>query len=113
MRPPSPEPALATAADFTACCALLRDGSRTFYAASFLLPRRVREPACALYAFCRIADDAVDVAGGGTSALGELHARLDRIYAGGALPPGIERAFADVVARFDLPRVLPDALLEG
>ena len=53
-------PTLAAAADFGACRALLRGGSRTFHAASFLLPRRVREPACALYAFCRLADDAVD-----------------------------------------------------
>ena len=104
---------MANAADYAACRALLRGGSRTFYAASFLLPRKVREPACALYAFCRIADDAVDIAGGGTAALAALHSRLDHIYAGGPLPLGVERAFADVVARFAIPRALPDALLEG
>jgi len=113
MQPRSPDPAVANAADYAACRALLRGGSRTFYAASFLLPRKVREPACALYAFCRIADDAVDIAGGGTTALAALHSRLDHIYAGGPLPLGVERAFADVVARFAIPRALPDALLEG
>jgi phytoene synthase len=48
--------------DLAACRNLLRGGSRTFYAASLLLPARVRDPAIALYAFCRLADDAVDLA---------------------------------------------------
>ena len=34
--------------------------SLSFHAASRLLPARVRDPALALYAFCRLADDAVD-----------------------------------------------------
>jgi phytoene/squalene synthetase len=46
--------------DLAACRRLLANGSRTFLAASWLLPRAVREPACALYAFCRQADDEVD-----------------------------------------------------
>src|SRR3954465_6390803 len=47
--------------DLAACKALLRKGSRSFAAASLLLPKRVREPAAALYAFCRVADDAIDL----------------------------------------------------
>ena len=113
MPPSSPESRAATAADYAACRTLLRGGSRTFHAASFLLPRKVREPACALYAFCRVADDAVDEAAGGLAALLELNARLDRIYDRDPLPVGVERAFADVVARFAIPRALPEALLEG
>jgi hypothetical protein len=42
--------------------ALMRGGSKTFFAASLLLPARVRDPATALYAYCRLADDAVDTA---------------------------------------------------
>ncbi|HMS81474.1 MAG TPA: squalene/phytoene synthase family protein, partial [Burkholderiaceae bacterium] len=49
------------AADLAACREQLRDGSRTFLAASRLLPASVRDPATALYAFCRSADDAVDL----------------------------------------------------
>jgi phytoene synthase len=113
MPPSSPDSRDATAADYAACRTLLRGGSRTFYAASFLLPRKVREPACALYAFCRVADDAVDEDGGGLAALVELNARLDRIYGRDPLPVGVERAFADVVARFAIPRALPEALLQG
>ena len=47
-------------ADLAACHAAIRTGSLSFHAASKLLPRKVRDPALALYAFCRIADDAVD-----------------------------------------------------
>lgn len=47
-------------ADLAACRARLVHGSRTFLAASWLLPPSVRDPACALYAFCREADDEVD-----------------------------------------------------
>ncbi len=78
MPPRSPDLA---ARDMAACRELLRKGSRSFAAASLLLPGRVRVPATALYAFCRVADDAVDIAGG-AAALDGLRDRLDRAYAG-------------------------------
>ena len=46
--------------DIEACTELMRGGSKSFFAASRLLPARVRAPAIALYAFCRLADDAID-----------------------------------------------------
>ena len=46
--------------DQAACRALLRSGSRSFFLAGLLLPKRVHVPATALYAFCRLADDIVD-----------------------------------------------------
>ena len=39
----------------------MQGGSKTFFAASRLLPPRVRTAAIALYAFCRVADDLVEV----------------------------------------------------
>ena len=68
-------------ADLAACADLLRGGSRSFFAASLLLPRRVHEPATALYAFCRVADDLIDNGGasGDASALSHLRARLDAV----------------------------------
>ena len=48
------------AADLEACQRILAAGSKSFAAASLLLPRRMRAPAAAFYAFCRIADDLVD-----------------------------------------------------
>ena len=113
-----PEAMIIASADRAACRALLRTGSRTFFAASHLLPKRVREPATALYAFCRLADDAVDLedgqqAGGALGATMRLRARLDRAYRGEPLPIAADRAFAETVRRFDIPRELPEALLEG
>ncbi len=101
--------------DYAACSAALRGGSRSFHAASRLLPRRVRDAAIALYAFCREADDAIDdaPAAGRAVALAGLNARLDAIYAGTPAPIAADRAFAGVVARYDIPQALPASLLEG
>lgn len=100
-------------ADVARCRAMLRDGSRTFYAASFLLPAWLREPASALYAFCRQADDSVDVNGGRLQAIATLRRRLDAAYAGAPTANAIDRAFAATVRGFAVPRALPEALLEG
>jgi phytoene synthase len=89
---------------------LLRGGSKTFFAASMLLPRRIYEPAAALYAFCRLADDAIDLDGGHVAG---LRMRLGRAYDGCPLPIPADRALAAVVARHAIPRALPEALLEG
>jgi phytoene synthase len=104
----------ASEADLQACVALMRTGSRTFFAASRLLPARVRASSIALYAFCRVADDMVD---GGDYSLGEamalLNERLDAIYAGEPQDHVEDRALAIVVQRHALPRALLDALLDG
>jgi phytoene synthase len=99
--------------DMAACRTLLSGGSRTFHAASLLLPRKVADPAIALYAFCRLADDEVDLGGNRGAAVGRLKERLDRAYRGHPANFPADRAFADVVARFSIPRELPEALLEG
>ncbi|MEL6959783.1 MAG: squalene/phytoene synthase family protein, partial [Pseudomonadota bacterium] len=46
--------------DLDHCRAVIKTGSYSFHAASRLLPSEVRDPALALYAFCRLADDEVD-----------------------------------------------------
>jgi phytoene synthase len=99
--------------DLAACRTLLCGGSRSFFAASLVLPQRVRDPATALYAFCRLADDAIDLHGASPQAVEQLHERLERAYQG--RPPAIaaDRAFAAVVHQFAIPRALPEALIEG
>jgi phytoene synthase len=107
-------------ADLAACQRLLVGGSRSFLAASRILPREIARAACALYAFCRLADDSVDaspeagshehVRGG---ALADLHERLDRIYAGTPRALAADRAFTAVVERYRIPHAWPHALLEG
>lgn len=108
----SSDPGLACSADHAACRELIRQGSKSFFAASLLLPPSMREAALALYAFCRLADDLVDD-GRDSDPLGRLQARLSLAYAGRPSPIAADRAFADVVARYAIPRALPEALLEG
>lgn len=92
---------------------MIRHGSRSFFAASHLLPGRVRAPAYALYAFCRAADDAVDRGSDVNAALDALNERLACAYRGDPLPAPVDRAFADLVALYAIPRAVPEALLEG
>jgi phytoene synthase len=101
------------AADIAACERILAVGSKSFAAASLLLPRRMRTPASVFYAFCRIADDLVDFSDDPSAAVVELGARLDRIYAGDPIDDPVDRAFARVVAAFEIPRVIVDALIDG
>jgi 15-cis-phytoene synthase len=110
---PAPETLADSAADLAACRAKLAQGSRTFLAASRILPRRVREPACALYAFCRMADDVVDGQPDPAPAVEQLRQRLAAIYAGRPGPELEDRAMAAVVHRHGIPQAWPEALIEG
>ncbi len=101
------------AADLAAGRNLLRNGSRSFHVASLLLPRAIRESATALYAFCRLADDAIDVEADAPAGLAQLRAQLDRVYDGNPLPQPVERLLAQTVREHHIPRGLLDALLEG
>lgn len=112
MRRPSAEP-LASPADFAACREAIRGGSRTFYAASLLLPPRLRGPAYALYAFCRASDDAVDEGADPAAAVVRLRARLEHAAAGRPLDHPCDRAFAATLHAHAIPPALPAALLEG
>ena len=100
-------------ADLDHCRASIRTGSYSFHAASRLLPARVRDPALVLYAFCRLADDAVDETEAKASAVLRLRDRLDLCYLGRPTDAPEDRAFAAMVAEHDLPQALPEALLEG
>lgn len=100
-------------ADMAHCREAIRTGSLSFHAASKLLPTKVRDPALALYAFCRLADDAVDDTDDKAPALLGLRDRLDRVYQGRPRNAPADRAFAAVVEDFEMPRALPEALLEG
>ena len=104
---------LASDADRAACRAAIKVGSKSFFSASRLLPMRVREPAYALYAFCRLADDAVDLSRGKRAALARLRARLAGAYDGRPFDHPADRCFADMIAHHAMPRALPEALIEG
>ncbi len=99
--------------DLRVCREVLGRGSKSFAGAAALLPRRVRVPATVFYAFCRVADDAVDREPRSSAAVGVLTERLDAVYAARPAEDPVDRALAAVVAAHALPRAILDALLEG
>jgi phytoene synthase len=102
------------ASDLEACGRLLRQGSKSFALAARLLPRRVREPATALYAFLRIADDLVDADPAASAAtVEELRLRLVRMYHGQPLDHPVDRSLSLAVLRQGLPFGVFEAFLEG
>lgn len=113
MSPRLPDRPFATPADLAECRALLRGGSKSFHAAAVVLPQRVRDAATSLYAFCRLADDVVDLESDPRAGLQRLRERLAGAYEGRPHAFAADRAFADVIERFGIPRALPEALLEG
>ena len=102
--------------DTAACLTILQQGSKSFALAGRLLPRRLRPPVAAVYAFCREADDAVDEAVGRDEtqlALARLRRRLDGIYRGTQRFTAVDRALSKTVTAFNLPYEIFAALLEG
>lgn len=99
--------------DLAHCRAVIRTGSLSFHTASKVLPASVRDPALALYAFCRLVDDEVDEGHNKAQAVLALGERLARVYAGAPRDAPEDRAFAAIVAHYRIPRALPEALLEG
>jgi phytoene synthase len=112
---PKPGPTIApvSAYDLQACTTLMRGGSKSFFAASKLLPVRLRAPATALYAYCRLADDAIDLGTDPVLAMQDLQQRLDAIYEGRPSDQDADRALAHVVHHYGVARGLLDALLDG
>jgi 15-cis-phytoene synthase len=101
------------ASDLATCGQIIRDGSKSFHAASLLLPREVRAAAYALYAFCRVSDDAVDTGVNPVEALEDIRRRLGLAHAGQPDPTSVDRAFAWVLNAYGIPVSVPEALLEG
>ncbi len=96
-----PEAALAYAADVT------RRHSKTFYLGSRLFGRRKRKAVQAIYAACRMGDDAVDEARDTTDAFHRLNAwwdGIERAYAGTPKPAAPSEVALDwVLQRYDVP----------
>ncbi|HYW50343.1 MAG TPA: phytoene/squalene synthase family protein [Gemmatimonadaceae bacterium] len=99
------------------CGNIVRRHARTFALASAFLPITKRRATYAMYAFCRLADDAVDRAGpGGRDAvratLTRLRHELDMALQGAPSAPVMhETAWA--IRRFDIPLAPVDELVDG
>jgi len=110
------------ASSYAACREVTRIHARSFYLASHTLPRAKRKEAWAIYAFCRVADDAVDLAADEAArheAMAGQHALLDRLFAEGSssLPDPVlfpwAAAFRDTCLRRGIARGYFDGLLKG
>ncbi len=104
---------LVTSKHLEECRRIIKEGSKSFYFASLLLPSQVKMAATALYAFCRVSDDIADDPNASLSSVQGLVDRLDMAYAGKPLDHPADMAFAEVVAHYEIPKEVPRALIEG
>ncbi|UCH84409.1 MAG: phytoene/squalene synthase family protein [Candidatus Latescibacterota bacterium] len=97
------------------CYDTIRVHSKSFALASRLFARDVRDRAVVVYAWCRRADDAIDLAGrdGAAQALTRLRGELDDIYAGRDPGNPTLRAFQVTVKDCAIHRTYPEDLLAG
>jgi phytoene synthase len=97
---------------YAECGRIVRASGSSFSQAFRLLPLERRRSLEALYAFCRVIDDAADEGVGGAAALAWWREELERVLAGAATHP-VGVALADSVRRFAiLPRHLTE-IVEG
>ena len=89
---------------------LTRKSQSNFFYAFLALPRRQREALYAVYAFCRLVDDAVDAGAGEARdaaaprrALAEWRAEIDRVFVGRPRHPAGER-LQEALRWFAIPR---------
>ncbi|MFH0855598.1 MAG: phytoene/squalene synthase family protein [Candidatus Omnitrophota bacterium] len=94
---------------------ITRNFAKTFYAASFFLPKETRDAAYSVYAICRLSDESVDDLKNPAcpQKLDEIRQKIDLAYSGG-LP--LERAllsFKQTINKYQIPKEYFQALLDG
>ncbi len=94
------------------CAAVTKVGSRTFFLTAKLLPQEKSRAVHALYAFCRTTDDLVDKAGE-TAESREAFANWRHLLTCSGANDPILLAWADVQARYGIPRGYADQLIDG
>ena len=103
--------------DAAHCRRIVRSHARTFWLASHFLPPEKRRAAFALYAFCRVADDMVDLAPGERTTEVTVMLEAYRAGLGAALagqPDGpVFRELSRAVRRYDVPAAVMMELLDG
>jgi phytoene synthase len=103
--------------DAVFCRRIVRTHARTFWLASWFLPPEKRRATFALYAFCRVVDDLVDLAPAGRGAevadmLANYRTRLSDALAGRPEGP-VFRELARAVERHAVPAPVMHELLDG
>lgn len=95
--------------------ATIAEHSKSFALASRLLPEAIADDAVVLYAYCRRADDRIDLAPPSEheARLAELEREIDALYAGGAMDDPLLEAVQREVLRLRIPRAYLDELIAG
>ena len=88
-------------ADYRYCEKVIKQHSASFYKAFSKLPKPKRNAVYAVYAFCRLADDAVDVYAD-AAALNEIEAALRAFEVGDMPDSPVYRALDDVFKRYEM-----------
>lgn len=94
------------------CRRIMRHHAKSFSRAARFLPRRFGDPVAVLYAFCRIADDAVDLAENEAAARAAADAFMAELEAPATARPVI-RAFDAWSSKYPLARGAARELLNG
>jgi phytoene synthase len=102
--------------DYKYCQSVIKKYSKSFYYAFSALPEEDARAVYAVYAFCRMADDAIDEAYDSEEALenlDELRVQLDGFCKGDITDAPMWRALNDVRSRYDLDLSMLYAQIEG
>lgn len=97
---------------YAAAEAICREHARSFYFASRFLPRPKRDHAFAVYAFCRLLDDAADEAGS-PAAVERFVRLLEQCYRQEGVDVPALQAFAHMVGVCRIPREHFETLADG
>ncbi|MCU0666518.1 MAG: phytoene/squalene synthase family protein [Candidatus Omnitrophica bacterium] len=88
--------------------------ARNFYSASLFLPKEERMASFAVYAVCRISDQAVDSpANGSLENIQRVQRIIDSCYQNTKLDSALLFAFRDTILKYNIPKEYFDKLLEG
>lgn len=87
--------------DYRYCENIIKEHSKSFYAAFSILPKDKKNAVYAIYAFCRYADDSIDVLNSLDKLL-ELENNLDEFNKGNIPDSAVFRALEDTFKTFDI-----------
>lgn len=99
-------------AAYAECGRIVRAAGSSFHQAFRLLPDERRRSLEALYAYCRVVDDAADDGGDAAGAVARWRDELARVLAGTPTHP-VGVALADSIARFAIPPQHLGEILDG
>lgn len=100
---------------FSEAKAITKKYAATFYLASHLLPREKKLASYAIYAICRISDEAVDNGNGAKRQedLNRIKNNIEAAYGDAALGSGLLAAFRDSAKKYNIPKKHFEELLSG